>query len=129
MVIASERINPLLQRGHISGKEDESLLAANAVGVLCGPAAEINLLGTNDYAAWAHDFGQVGFVLAGLGLRRKERLNRIKRYLNSAYLFVREHRDTIKRIANELQSKRTIHEEQIDRLIESARVDDLRQAA
>ena len=129
MVIASERINPLLQRGRISGKEEETLLAAYGVGVLCGPAAEINLLGTNDYAAWAHDFGQVGFVLAGLGLRRKERLNRIKRYLNATYLFVEERRDTIKRFANELQSKRTIHEEEIDRLIESTRVDDFRQAA
>ena len=48
MVIASERINPLLQRGRISGKEDEALLAAYAVGALCGPTAEIYLLGTDD---------------------------------------------------------------------------------
>lgn len=122
MVLASELLSPIFRRRRITTSAELALIEGYCIEVFAGPAAELALVPEAFMPALARgDMEQVTAVLAMSGLSRSGQKRMFRRSRDKACAFVDAHDETIRRFATELQARKTIVADDIDRAIDRAR--------
>lgn len=118
MVVASERLGPIIAKGRFMTNEDRSLFIEYGAEIFAGPYAEYFYepasYDRNMTAGDAYQFMAVLSIVERRGFERR-RLQRTA--FSMARQFVEEHWDEIRAFASVLEKKGTLHEDEINRLL------------
>jgi hypothetical protein len=117
MAMASERIRPILQRGHTCSAQERGIINGYLVQVLAGPAAEERKNNRFDPTLSAHDYEHAGAVAGRLAQTKMDRRKMIRAAMTEADRFVEQNDAMILHFACRLYNAETILEPQIDEAI------------
>jgi hypothetical protein len=121
MVLASDIISPILQRGFTRSEEERRWLDGYCIETLAGPMVEQRKNPFYDDAVAARDFAQVTYVLSKTEKDKFRRKRRLRTLLKSAEAFIDASQLEILCVASALYQHRTIEgDEELDRIIRGA---------